>query len=94
MRSSRAFKKSSINSTFSARVNAHTSFHQSLSTLIRSLRQEAPPFDMDAISENVTVAHSTDNFNVEEYDTTEEIDERENQYIEQSLLCMSTFILL
>ena len=30
--------------------------------------------DMDASSENVTVAQSTDNFNVEEYDATEEID--------------------
>ena len=85
MRSSRAFKKSSTNSTFSARVNAHMSFHQSehskkiktyhkmaeekshgdkgiysqqsLSTLIRLLRQEAPPFDTDAIIENVIVAH-------------------------------------
>ena len=27
---------------------------------------------------------------MEEYDTTEEIDERENQYIEQSLQCLST----
>ena len=116
MRSSRAFKKSSTNSTFSARVNAQISFHQSehskkiktyhkmaeenshvdkgiysqqsLSSLIRLLRQEAPSFDMDASSENV--AQSTDNFNVKEYDATEEIDERENQYIEQSFQCLST----
>ena len=58
------------------------------------MRHESPPFGMATISENLTVAHSTDHFNVEENDTTEELQERarerENQYVKQSLQCLST----
>ena len=42
--------------------NHYSRVKESLSTLIRLLRQESAPFGKDAISENLTVAHSTGHF--------------------------------
>ena len=72
-----------------SRVDKAVYSQESLSTLIiRFLRHESPAFGMDAISENVTVAHSTDNFNVEENDTTEELQERAR---ERESICRVVF---